>query len=133
MITLTFTAGGWTTSYAPPPPPPTYYLVDVLIDGARRPVPLLLEEIEVLRSRAAQYAEQLRQERDAAVRAHPLTVDEALAELEAIADLEGTGLKPSALVRRAKRYAHPDTGGSKELFQRVTELEEILRAAGVVK
>ncbi|MDQ0894447.1 hypothetical protein [Agromyces ramosus] len=40
------------------------------------------------------------------------------------ADLDGMG--PRAVMRAAKRTAHPDTGGSAELFQKVLAAEELL-------
>jgi hypothetical protein len=47
------------------------------------------------------------------------------------ADLDGMG--PRAVMRAAKRAAHPDTGGTTELFQRVTLAEQYLDQNGTTK
>jgi hypothetical protein len=52
------------------------------------------------------------------------SVDQALVFLAEVAHvgmamLDETKQDPASLLRRAKRYAHPDTGGSAGLFQRV--------------
>lgn len=46
------------------------------------------------------------------------------------ADLDSMG--PAAVMRAAKRAAHPDTGGSDELFQRLTLAEQYLKQNGAL-
>lgn len=57
------------------------------------------------------------------------SVDDALSFLKSVANYSGDEpIDEAALIRRAKRKAHPDHDGSSELFQRVAAAEAFLKA-----
>lgn len=58
------------------------------------------------------------------------TLEEAVAFLDAY--LEDDWTTYAELVRRAKRVAHPDTGGDADTFTRVLAAEELLRQRGLL-
>jgi hypothetical protein len=61
------------------------------------------------------------------------TRKEALAFLSGLIPGTNTlGMRYSAIIRAAKRAAHPDTGGTAELFQRVTLAESVLLQEGLL-
>jgi hypothetical protein len=56
--------------------------------------------------------------------------DAELFIMNLLGDADLDGMAPRAVMRAAKRAAHPDTGGTAELFQRVTLAEQYLTQNG---
>lgn len=122
--------------------------VTVTIDGHTYSIPMSTAEINDLRTRG-KYAEEREAQRIHAEQARQRaeehrrrqqqpaprswTSSQAITELRTIACVDHDEQLPlGRLIRRAKRHAHPDTGGSSATFNRVTELEQSLRRAGLV-